>query len=183
MGRRVALLIANQNFRPDSGLSSLKGPLNDITSLYNILSDPNHGGFEARALVNNTSNDIKYAIGDELGAAGKGDLVLIHYAGHGKLDRSGELCLAAADTRSTALQPTSIPTKHIKDMVSDSDCDAVILVLDCCYSGAATNLRGGDVQSQLATLQDASGFYILSASSEIQTASEEEIEGINVRQV
>jgi hypothetical protein len=173
MGSRVAFLIGNQRFRDDSGLAPLRGPLNDVDALAEILGDPDRGGFKVRAMRDANSGDIKAAIEEELGAAGRGDFVLIAYAGHGKLDRSGRLCLATADTKSTALHATSIPAQQIREMVENSDCDAVVLLLDCCFSGAAAGLRG-HIQGQLGTLQDASGFYILTASSDIQTAGEAE---------
>jgi hypothetical protein len=147
--------------------------LNDIDALSDILGDPELGGFEIRPFRDAASGEIKAAIEEELNHAGRGDLVLIVYAGHGKLDRSGKLFLATADTRTTALLASSIPTQQIRDMVANSDCDAVVLLLDCCYSGVATELRGG-VESELRSLQKASGFYILSASSQIETASETE---------
>jgi len=165
-------------FRIDSGLSSLKGPLNDIEGLSSILGDRLLGGFDVRALVNATSFEIKSTIDECLGSAGKGDLVLIYYSGHGKLDRFGSLCLATSDTRAGALQATSIPCRHLKEFVSSSDCSAVVLVLDCCYSGAATAETRGDIESQLISLESASGFYILTASSDIQTATEAEVDGV-----
>jgi uncharacterized caspase-like protein len=173
-GRRVAFLIGNQNFLPDSELPPLHGPLNDIAALAEILGDPQRGAFDIRRFPDAASGEIKAAIEEELAGAGRGDLVLIHYAGHGKLDRAGNLCLATADTRARALHATSIPARHVRDLVANSDCDSVVLLLDCCFSGAATQDLRGDVASQLRSLQDASGFYILSASSEIQTAGEVE---------
>jgi len=173
-GRRVAFLIGNQSFRPDSELPPLHGPLNDIAALAEILGDPARGAFDIRSFPDATSGEIKAAIEEELAGAGRGDLVLIHYAGHGKLDRAGNLCLATADTRAKALHATSIPARHVRDLVANSDCDSVVLLLDCCFSGAATQDLRGDVASQLRSLQEASGFYILSASSEIQTAGEVE---------
>ncbi|MDP1752558.1 MAG: caspase family protein, partial [Reyranella sp.] len=174
VGRRIAFLVGNKDFRSDSNLPALKGPLNDIAALSRVHVDPKRGGFDVRLFPNSSSGEIKAAIEEELGIVGRGDLVLIHYAGHGKLDRVGSLCLATADTRASTLLATSIPARHLRDLAANSDCDAVVLLLDCCYSGAATaNLRG-DVESQLRSLQDASGFYILSGSSEIQTAGEAE---------
>lgn len=174
MGRRVAFLIGNQTFRPDSNLPSLKGPLNDIAALSRVLGNPERGGFDVRQFPDEESSTIKAAIEEELTTAERGDLVLVHYAGHGKLDRVGNLCLATADTRAGTLLSTSIPARHLRDLAANSDCDAVVLFLDCCYSGAAAGDLRGDVESQLRSLQDASGFYILTASSEIQTAGEAE---------
>ncbi len=73
-----------------------------------------------------------------------------------------------------------MPSRHLRDLAANSDCDAVVLILDCCYSGAATNETRGDIESQLISLESASGFYILSAASEIQTAAESEVDGIIV---
>jgi len=170
---RVAFLIGNQTFREDSGLAPLQGPLNDVAALSDVLGDPELGGFDVRNFRDAASREITAAIEEELGSAGRGDLVLIAYAGHGKLDRNGRLCLATADTRATALQATSIPARQLREIVENSDCDAVVLLLDCCFSGVMANTRG-DVDGQLSTLQEASGFYILTASSAIQTAGEAE---------
>jgi uncharacterized caspase-like protein len=83
-----------------------------------------------------------------LGSAAPADLFLIYYSGHGKLDRKGRLCLATADTSQGALLATSIPPRNLRDLVEESDCDQVVLLLDCCYSGAVDGLRG-DVSSEL----------------------------------
>jgi WD40 repeat protein len=180
MPRRVAYLVANQDFRRDSGLANLRGPLNDIASLANVLGDPSLGQFEVKTFVNSTSFAIKAAIDEELEMSGKGDLILVHYSGHGKLDRLGNLCLATSDTRAAALQATSIPSRQLRDLAANSDCEAMVLILDCCYSGAATSEARGDIESQLISLENASGFYILSASSEIQTTNESAEGGITV---
>lgn len=173
MGRRIAFLLGNASFLPGSGFKPLRGPLNDVEALSDALSDADRGGFEVRAFRDATSGEIKAAIDEELGSAKRDDMVLIAYAGHGKPDRNGRLCLATADTKATALYSTSIPASHLREMVDASDCGTVVLLLDCCYSGAATNLRG-DVESELRSLQSASGLYILTASSEFETAREGE---------
>jgi hypothetical protein len=116
IGRRLAFLIGNHAFRDDSGLTRLEGPLNDVAALSNLLSDPSLGAFEVRLFQDASSTEIKSAIDEELGGAGRGDLVVIHYSGHGKLDRVGNLCLATNDTRAAALYATSIPARHLRDM-------------------------------------------------------------------
>ena len=109
MNRRIAYLVGNHQFRHDSSLSTLVGVPNDLLALQRILADPTQGRFETRVFSDASSGDIKVAIEEELGSVGSGDLMLIHYSGHGKLDRMGNLCLATADTRAAALYATSIP--------------------------------------------------------------------------
>ncbi|HJS85262.1 MAG TPA: hypothetical protein VJ779_07355, partial [Acetobacteraceae bacterium] len=99
----------------------------------------------------------------------------IYYSGHGKLDRAGRLCLATADTRQGALLATSISARHLRDLVEESDCDQVVLLLDCCYSGAVEGALKGDVDSELHIVENARGFYIMTASSNLQAARETEV--------
>jgi hypothetical protein len=170
---RIAFLIGNQEFRPDAGLLDLRGPRNDVAALSRILRDPGRGRFTVREFLDKPRHEILPEIERTLGRAAPGDLVLIYYSGHGKLDRSGRVCLATLDTDEAALHATSIPARHLTDLVSQSDCDQVVLLLDCCYSGAIGDLRG-DVRSEMHVIEDARGFYILTASTDHQTARETE---------
>jgi tetratricopeptide (TPR) repeat protein len=172
MAKRVAFLIGNQTFLSDSGLLPLRGPANDLTSLARLLRDPEHGRFEVSEFLDKPSHEILPEIEQALSETVQNDLLLIYYSGHGKLDRNGRLCLATANTRQSALLATSIPARHLCDLVELADCDQVVLLLDCCYSGAV-GLRG-DVESELRVVENASGFYIMTASSEMQAAREEQ---------
>jgi hypothetical protein len=95
VAERNAFLIGNQKFRSDSGLSSLRGPKNDITALSRIFGDPERGGFKVRTFLDQPRHEILPEIEQTLSNAASGDLVLIYYSGHGKLDRSGRVCLAS----------------------------------------------------------------------------------------
>ena len=148
MARRVAFLIGNQTFRPDSGLLPLRGPANDLAALARLLRDPRRGRFEVYEFLDKAHHEVLPEIAQALGSAAPADLFLIYYSGHGKLDRKGRLCLATADTSQGALLATSIPPRNLRDLVEESDCDQVVLLLDCCYSGAVDGLRG-DVSSEL----------------------------------
>ena len=172
MPKRVAFLIGNQTFRPDSGLLPLQGPANDLKAFARLLSDPERGRFEVNEFLDKPNHEVLPEIEQALSAAAPSELFLIYYSGHGKLDRNGRLCLATANTRQGALLATSIPARHLGDLVEHSDCDQVVLLLDCCYSGAV-GLRG-DVESELRVVENARGFYIMTASSDMQAAREEQ---------
>lgn len=171
MAQRVAFLIGNQSFLPDSGFHPLEGPANDLAALAPLLRDPERGGFAVREFLDKNRNEVLLDLEQALGSAALGDLILIYYSGHGKLTRyGGQLCLATADSRENALRSTSIPARDLREMVEESNCDQIVLLLDCCYSGAV--MRGGDVSSELRIVDDASGFYIMTASTSIQPARE-----------
>ena len=176
MGRRLAYLIGNQSFLLESGLLPLRGPHNDVAILAHLLSDPAHGCFEVHTFFDQPHYAILPAIEEGLQTVRSGDLVLLFYSGHGKPDASGKLYLATANTRQAALQSTSMPAWGLHEAVQASPCDQVVLLLDCCYSGAVSQGLRGALDSQLQAVQNAAGFYILTASTSIQTASENEKE-------
>jgi HEAT repeat protein len=172
VARRLAFLIGNRKFRPDSGLLPLQGPVNDVAALARLLRDPERGKFEVIEFLDKSHYEVLPDLEQALGSASAGDFLLIYYSGHGMLARNGGLCLATANTRANALRTTSIPTLHLHDLVQESDSNQVLLILDCCYSGAAYDGVRGDVVTALHVVEDARGFYIITASSNTQTARE-----------
>jgi hypothetical protein len=174
MNRRIALLIGNQMFLKESGLPNLNGPLNDVNAIERVLKDPELGNFEVQKIVDQPHYDVMRTIVETLQLAAQDDFVLIFYSGHGKMSGSGKLYLATANTTQTALQATAVSAWSLHEAVSDAVCREVVLLLDCCYSGAVAGLRGEVVNSQLQAVQNAAGFFILTASTSIQSASESE---------
>ena len=181
MARRLAILVGNGRFAPDSGLESLRGPSNDVAALAGVLADSERGGFDVQRFVDRPRGDVMPAIEHALGEAETSDLVLLFYAGHGKLDPSGRLCLATAETRAATLRTTSIPVSELRDLLSHTRAGTTVLLLDCCFSGAVGKefLRGG-VDDQLSLVQDAAGLHILTASTALQTARERDVEADGV---
>jgi uncharacterized caspase-like protein len=174
--RRLAYLIGNETFGHDSGLLTLGGPLNDVAALAEVLGNADYGGFEVYEFLDKTHYEILPSLEEGLKSAGDGDLILIFYAGHGKPSLSGDLHLATANTREKALHTTSIPAWSLHSLVKDSGCGQVVLLLDCCYSGSVSHGLRGTINDQLRLLQNAAGFYILTASTGIQAAGETETE-------
>jgi len=174
MGRRIALLIGNQDFLPESGLKALRGPVNDVEALKHVLKNPALGNFDVLEFINKPHFEVNRGIVETLQSAKKDDFVLIYYSGHGTTSISGKLFLATADTDQGALQATAVSAWSLHEAVNDSPCEEIVLLLDCCYSGAVSQGLRGTVDGQLRSVQNAAGFFILTASTDIQTASENE---------
>ncbi len=182
MGRRLAFLIGNQSFGPNSGLDPLSGPLNDVAAMKAVLADPARGGCEVQHFADGRREDILPALEEALNGTGPGDMMLLFYAGHGKLDPAGRLCLATAETRASALYSTSMPAAELRNLIANARCDQVVLLLDCCYSGAAgREFSRGGVDDQLALMREAQGLHVLTASTGFQTARE--LEGADAGKV
>ncbi len=178
MARRIAILVGNARFHAESGLEPLQGPPNDVAALGAVLEDADRGGFEVQRFVDARKDAVLPVIDEVLNTAEADDLVLLFYAGHGKLDPSGRLCLATAETRAAALRSTSIPVSELKELVAQSRAGSVVLLLDCCFSGAIGKefMNRGDVDSQLSLMQEAQGLHILTAATGLQTARERDSE-------
>src|SRR5438034_5753961 len=172
MARRIAILVGNARFHAESELGPLQGPPNDVAALAAVLEDADRGGFEVQRFVDARKDAVLPVIDEVLNTAEADDLVLLFYAGHGKLDPSGRLCLATAETRAAALRSTSIPVSELKELVAQSRAGSVVLLLDCCFSGAIGKEFRGGVDDQLALMQEAQGLHILTAATGLQTARE-----------
>jgi hypothetical protein len=178
MGRRVALLIGNGTFLPDSGLDNLRGPVNDVERLAAVLADPERGCFEVRTLLDRSGSEVFPAIEDVVNDATRDDLVLIFYAGHGKLDGGGRLCLAMADTQARRVFSTSISASGLTNLLGNGNAGAIVLLLDCCYSGAMSKEfhRGSATEELGALAREVSGLHVITATTGTQTAREREEE-------
>jgi hypothetical protein len=175
--RRVAYLIGNEKFAPESGFHDLRGARNDVRALEAVLRDPALGAFEVVTFTDQSRDAVMRALDEALNEADPGDIMLLFYSGHGVLDPSGRLCLAMADTRASALYATSIPTDQLNSLIANSNCSQVVLLLDCSYSGAGDReITLGSVESQLAPMrrQGAPAVFVLTASTAYQTAREVE---------
>ena len=79
------LLIGISDYRP-SGLADLEGTQNDLLVMETILRDPRYGMADNLTVLRNTEathTGIKKAFADLADQVASGDLVYIHYSGHG----------------------------------------------------------------------------------------------------
>ncbi|MCI5178095.1 MAG: DUF1566 domain-containing protein [Candidatus Electrothrix sp. AW3_4] len=173
--KRYAILIGSSKYPNEPGLTELRCPEKDVDALDAVLRSPDFGGFtKTFAFKNSPSHEILEKIETVLVDAGRDDLVLIYFSGHGKTS-IGPLCLATSNTKIKALGSTSIPVATIKTFFDSSNIRKKILVLDCCFSGAAGKIfTKGGVDDQLRVISEGEGTFIMTASAVFQSAFEKE---------
>jgi caspase domain-containing protein len=147
-----------------------------------VLADPALGGFApVETLRDAPSAEIRKRAVAFLRAAEPGDTVLIYYSGHGKLDDGFNLYLCSSDSEVALLEATAVRIGFVHDLLKKCRAEKTVMLLDCCYSGAAGGVRArGNVDDQLKLAVRGSGTYLLTASDAIETAQEKEGERYGV---
>lgn len=176
-GRRYAILIGSSRFDKEPLQSQpLQCPERDIDGLHPLLAAQDCGAFDETFVFKNADNHaVLDRIEEVLTAATRADQVLIYYSGHGITDLPGRLYLTTPNTEVRKLFSTAIPIGTLREVVDLSACRRIILILDCCYGGAAgKSFTRGDVDEKLKELGRGHGIYILTASTAAQTAQERE---------
>ena len=147
MAERKALIIANDRYEQEA-LPDLASPSADAEALSRVLGDPQIGGFTVQVAHNEPSHQIAARIEEMLAESQADDLLLLHFSGHGLKAESGELFFAAPNTRSNRLGSTAVSAEFVQSCLRTSRSRHVVLILDCCYSGAfspGVTVRAADV--------------------------------------
>jgi type I restriction-modification system DNA methylase subunit len=71
------------------------------------------------------------------------DTLLFYYSGHGVTDADGDLYLATSEINSDAPYARGFSFNELAKMAQRATASRVIIILDCCYSGSATFVKGG----------------------------------------
>lgn len=160
--RYRALLVGNWHFpHGRESLPDLRGPLNDVSRLAEVLTDPQQGLFlpeNVAVLAERESRVVLAEIEEFFGRAVRDDVLLFYYSGHGlTADDDGSLLLCARDSRAEAKLASTVSSESINRMISLSPASAVIIILDCCYAGA---FKSGELSGDLA----GRGRFVLASS-------------------
>ena len=134
-GRRLALIVAIDEY-DDAGLHTLRAPADDAEALAEVLGDSEVGAFEVTTLRNETHWTISQRVEELLGEARLDDFVVLHFSCHGIKDDTGELYLAAKNTRPSLLATTAVEATLINRLIRRSRSQRIVLLLDCCFGGA-----------------------------------------------
>jgi ABC-type branched-subunit amino acid transport system substrate-binding protein len=165
--QRSALLVANASYS-DPALRQLRSPVPDVQALADVLGDPAIGGFEVSQLIDGNETAVRRAVAAFFADRDQDDLLLLHFSCHGLKDQQGRLFLAFADTELRSLSATGLPAGFIADQMSQTASRRVVLILDCCYSGAfarGVSVRGDRSVHIAEEFGDGTGRIVLTASS------------------
>src|SRR3954465_5879457 len=171
--RRRALVIATYEYA-DGGLRRLAAPQHDAEAFAGVLKDEAIAGFDVTMLVNQPHYVVGEAVADFYGGAGREDLTLLYFTGHGVKDDQGRLYLAMSNTRREALMFTAISGAQLNEAMDASRSRRKVLILDCCYSGAFPAGRTAKSDEGVQTLErfQGKGRAVLTASDATQYAFE-----------
>ncbi|ARP67374.1 MULTISPECIES: DEAD/DEAH box helicase [Mesorhizobium] len=129
---RAAFIGINKHLDPLA--RELSGAVGDASTMCAVLSD-SIDRFQPTLI---TDHDATYArvsaiFDDVLDGASEDDVVILFFAGHGTQDHR----LVLTDTRSDDVPGTTIDMTEIAAKFRTSRARAVLLLLDCCFSGGA----------------------------------------------
>jgi hypothetical protein len=183
-GERRALLLATDAYT-DARLTRLRSPTGDVRALAAVLADPAIGGFDVHELVNRPTDEIKQEMEGFFDDAGREDLLLLYVTGHGVLSQTRRLYFATANTTLKRLRATAIEDRFVHDVMEHSRARSIVLVLDCCHSGAFAHglapksALGVDVEHRFV----GQGRVTLTASTALEYAFEDTEAGATISDI
>jgi len=139
-GNYYAVVIGIEKYKDDR-IPKLRYTTLDAQSFYNMLIDPQYGGFpknHVKLIINEeaTYSHIKSTIGTWLRRnAGKNDTVIIFFAGHGAPEDEKTYWITY-NANIDDLYGTALSNDEIADMLGRVEAKKMIAFLDSCYSAA-----------------------------------------------
>jgi hypothetical protein len=149
--------------------------MTDVELLRRVLVDPAVGLHRAGAVsvvVDQDSPVVEEKLAGFFDSARPNEQLLLYYSGHGWQDHNNRLRLCTRDTTIAKLRTTAIRQEFISELIEDCPARAIVIILDCCFSGMAT-VKGGAPVSQLGGI----GRFVVSSSSHAELSADAPAEG------
>ncbi|MGH3673348.1 MAG: caspase, EACC1-associated type, partial [Pseudonocardiaceae bacterium] len=172
-GTRVALLIGCAEYQ-DSSFPQLPMASQDLETLARVLNDPTIGDFTVSTLLGSQSDAVKVAIEGFFADRKPDDLLLLYFSCHGVLDSRRQLHFVAHETDKLLLNATAVSAQWVKERMDRSRSQRVVLLLDCCYSGAFTRslVHRGPAAKEILEQLSGGGRVVITASGTTELAYE-----------
>jgi len=178
MGQKYALIIGNSKYQ-DPNFARLRKPAADVEALAAILSKSEIGSFDnVQSFIDKNAAVVRVAIARLFDRKKPDDLVLAYFSGHGVRDADGHLYLAVSDSQLDLLSATAIPASFVTEQMDRSRSHRIVLILDCCHSGAFASGSKAPLNESIGTAPafEGTGYgrVVLTASDSTQYAWEGE---------
>jgi molecular chaperone DnaK len=172
---KKALIIANSRY-DDERFAPLPGAAADAETLARVLSDPAIEEFTVETVVDTGLRATMRAIQLFFSSAKANDLLLLHLSLHGWKDIRGRLYFIACDTERDLPEATAISADFVSDLMGQSKSESIVLLLDCCYSGAftagMTRRSSGSPRVNVSEPFAGRGRVVITSSTSLQFAHE-----------
>lgn len=172
--KKYALLVGVDKYLHSEDLPDLRSPLNDVSEFKRILTDSPECDYEIKVLTNPDSQELRILLADIFtNQAKNNDMILLYFSGHGKLSSEGDLCLCTQDANPVLLDTTAIDLPWLKKKIDSTHASQVVILLDCCYSGAAIGSFKGSMDDVIKKgIGPGKGKYLVTSSNAIQPSLE-----------
>ncbi|ADP80474.1 peptidase C14 caspase catalytic subunit p20 [Pseudofrankia inefficax] len=142
---------------------------NSLDRIKNLLTGPLCGWPSEKVdvfLNENALGDLSFKLAKMI--VETSDVLFFYYVGHGQSTLNEDLCMGLVDTSADPVERefSGLLMAAIRRMLSHSRARVRVIVLDCCFSGIATENRQGnsDEAEYFADIAKVSGAYTLTAS-------------------
>ncbi|MGQ0716704.1 MAG: caspase family protein [Pseudonocardiales bacterium] len=165
---RDALLVGCSDYE-DSEFQQLQAPAQDLDALERVLADTTIGDFTVQPLLNKPSGTVSERIERFFANRKPDDLLLLYFSCHGNLDPRGRLYFVTTNTKKELPESTAITAEWVKRQMDQSCSQRIVLLLDCCYSGAFS-ARGRASGKEILEQLGGRGRVIITASGKTEHA-------------
>jgi len=193
-GEKVAMVVGVQRYSETKGFAPLRYAERDAQSFYDLLVDPQRGGYEpARVKLFTTASRDPQQLpvrGNLLAAlnhledwastpgGGKLDTVLIYFSGHGVAE-GPKSYLIPVDASRDDLASTAISLDEVQARLAKCGAKKQIVILDACRFQASPGKAPGDEQNvsfarKLEELGRAEGRVVLASCSQNEASYEDQ---------
>jgi len=178
MGKFALLIGVSEYSEGEDPLSALPAALNDVRRLAEVLEDPNIGEFDqVLSLENPSGEQMRSAIETFFTDRTVDDLVLLYFSGHGITDQQGQFFFSTPKTyknkKGFLVKSSAVPAQEVHGYMNDCKSDRMVVILDCCHSGAFGDWISRDAgEIQFEPQLGGRGRVVLTASAAIDYSYE-----------
>jgi|GEM_PF-5921135 len=186
--RRKALLFGCGNYdHPD--FSRLACPRKDVAAFKSMLKSRKLGHFNSVEVLpaKEKASGAKKAICNLIQEAEAGDTLLIYFSGHGYASERGDKIFLAVKDTDPKIEDSAVGGNDIIEAYAESKCTSLLLILDCCQSGAITSQLGRYFRARpripktiYTNVFGHGGFRVLTSSTRGQHSFEDPNSGLSI---